>query len=109
MIKTVKSYFDFKKAYEKGKSFGNRNLILYIRKNDLEYTRIGITVSKKTGNAVVRNKIRRRIKEIYREVAPNLKEGYDLIFIIRRNVPDISFQELRSAFYHLIKLSKMGK
>ncbi|NLW42150.1 MAG: ribonuclease P protein component [Tissierellia bacterium] len=109
MIKTVKSYFDFKKAYEKGKSFGNRNLILYIRKNDLDHTRIGITVSKKTGNAVVRNKIRRRIKEIYREVAPNLKEGFDLIFVVRRNVPGISFKELKSAFHHLIRISKMEK
>ncbi len=109
MIHIVKSYFDFKKAYDKGKSFGNRNLILYKRKNDLDYTRIGITVSKKTGNAVVRNKIRRRIKEIYRELAPDIKPGYDLIFIARRNVPDISFQELKSAFNHLIKISKMEK
>lgn len=109
MVQTVKSYFDFKKAYDKGKSFGNRNLILYIRKNDLEYSRIGITISKKTGNAVVRNKIKRRMKEIYREFLPDIKEGYDLIFVIRKNVPDISFQELRSAFKHILKVSKMLK
>ncbi len=109
MTHIVKSYFDFKKAYDKGKSYGNRNLILYIRKNDLDHSRLGITVSKKTGNAVVRNKIRRRIKEIYRELESNIKDGYDLIFVVRRNVPDISFRELRSAFRHLIRISKMEK
>ena len=86
---TVKKYFDFKKAYDKGKSFGNRNLILYIRKNDLDYSRVGITISKKTGKAVVRNKIKRRMKEIYRNNEANIKDGYDLIFIIRRNVTDL--------------------
>lgn len=106
---TVKNYFDFKKAYDKGKSFGNRNLILYIRKNNLDYSRIGITISTKTGNAVVRNKIRRRMKEIYRKKESNIKEGYDLIFIIRRNVPDISFKDLESAFNHIIRISKMEK
>ncbi len=106
---TVKKYFDFKKAYDKGKSFGNRNLILYIRKNDLDYSRVGITISKKTGKAVVRNKIKRRMKEIYRNNEANIKDGYDLIFIIRRNVTDISFKDLESAFKHIIKISKMEK
>lgn len=106
---TVKSYFDFKKAYDKGKSYGNRNLVLYVRKNKLDYSRLGITISKKTGKAVIRNKIKRQMKEIYRKYSPNIKEGYDLIFIIRRNVPDISFKELESAFKHILKVSKMEK
>lgn len=104
---TVKNYFDFKKAYDNGKSYGNRNLVLYIRKNNFDYTRVGFTVSKKIGNAVVRNKIKRQMREIFREFEPCIKEGYDLIFITRKNVPDISFQDLRSAFKHIIKISKM--
>ncbi|MDO5028170.1 MAG: ribonuclease P protein component [Bacillota bacterium] len=104
---TVKSYFDFKKAYSKGKSYGNRNLVLYVRKNNLAYTRVGFTVSKKVGTAVVRNKIKRRLREIFREYEDSIKEGYDLIFIVKRNVPDISFQQLRSAFFHILKISKM--
>lgn len=106
---TVKKYFDFKKAYDKGKSFGNRNLILYVRRNGLDHSRLGITISKKTGKAVIRNKIRRQIKEIYREFEPNIKVGYDLIFIVRRNVPGISFADLKSAFKHILKISKMEK
>ena len=107
MVKTVKSYFDFKKAYDHKKSFGNRNLILYVRKNGLEYSRRGISISKKTGSAVVRNKIKRRMKEIYRHYYKDILPGYDLIFVIRRNVPDISFIELKSAFKHILKISKM--
>ena len=104
---TIKSYHDFKKAYDHGRSFGNRNLILYTRKNGTNKTRIGITISKKTGKAVVRNKIRRQMKEIYRELEPNIKDGYDLVFIVRRNVPDITFWQLRSAFDHILKVSRM--
>ncbi len=106
---TVKSYRDFKKAYDNGKSFGNRNLVLYVRKNGLDHSRLGITISKKTGNAVIRNKIKRRVREIYRECEDDLKTGYDYVFIIRRNVPNISFDELRGSFYHIIKISKIRK
>lgn len=106
---TVKSYFDFKKAYTTGKSYGNRNLVLYVRKNNLGYTRVGFTVSKKIGTAVVRNKIKRRLREIFRTYEDSIKEGYDLIFIVKKNVPDISFKDLKSAFYHILKISKMVK
>lgn len=107
MVATIKSYFDFKRAYEKRKTFGNRNLTLYIKKNDLGYSRLGITVSKKIGKAVVRNKIRRRMKEIYREFEPKIAQGYDLVFVVKKNVPDISFIELKSAFRHILKISKL--
>lgn len=109
MVKTVKSYFDFKKAYERKKSFGNKNLVLYIRENGLPYSRLGITVSKKVGNAVVRNKTKRRIKEIYRSEVENIKPGYDLIFVAKNHVPDLSFQELRGSFLHILKVAKMVK
>ena len=49
------------------------------------------------------------MKEIYRNNEANIKDGYDLIFIIRRNVTDISFKDLESAFKHIIKISKMEK
>lgn len=108
-MNTIKKYRDFKKAYDHGKSFGNRNLVLYVRKNNTDETRLGITISKKTGNAVVRNKIRRQIKEIYREFQPRIKTGYDLVFIVKRNVPGISFAQLKSAFNHILRVSRMYK
>lgn len=109
MVKTVKSYFDFKKAYNKRKSFGNKNLVLYIRKNNLPYSRLGLTVSKKVGNAVVRNKIKRRMKEIYRSEVDKIKDGYDLIFVVKKHVPDLDFWELRGSFLHILRISNMYK
>lgn len=106
---TIKTHRDFRLAYDHGKSFGNRNLILYIRKNGTRKSRIGFTISKKTGNAVTRNKIRRRLREITREYAPRIKDGYDLVFIVRRNVPTITFWQLRSAFNHILRISGMYK
>jgi len=105
----LRKNMEFKKVYSGGKNFWNRNLILYIRKNKLEESRFGVTITKKIGNAVVRNKIKRRIKEIYRLNMYRIKDGYDLIFIPKKNVVDISYKELESALIHILKLSNMLK
>lgn len=105
----LRKNMEFKKVYSTGKNFWNRNLVLYVRKNNLEETRLGITITKKIGNAVTRNRIRRRIKEIYRLNIHRIKDGYDLIFIPKKNVIDISYKELESALIHILKISKMLK
>ena len=98
---------DFKKVYKKGKNYWNRNLILYIMKNGLDYTRIGFSVTKKIGNSVVRNKIRRRMKEICRQNLNNIGKGYDIIFIPKKNVVDITYRDLKSAMLHILKKSNI--
>ena len=105
----LRKNMEFKKVYTGGKNFWNRNLVLYIKKNNLEEPRLGITITKKVGNAVVRNKIRRRIKEIYRLNLHKIKGGYDLIIIPKKNVVDISFKDLESALNHILKRSNMFK
>jgi len=95
---------EFKKVYSGGKNYWNKYLIIYVRKNNLNYTRIGYSISKKVGNSVVRNKIRRRMKEIYRLKLNNIKEGYDIIIIPKRNAVNISYLELESAMLHIFKL-----
>ncbi|WFA08316.1 ribonuclease P protein component [Tissierella sp. Yu-01] len=105
----LRKNLEFRKVYNNGKNFWNRNLVLYIRKNDLEETRLGLTITKKVGNAVVRNKIRRRLKEIYRLNLYRVKDGYDLIIIPKKNVVDISYKELESALIHILKISGMLK
>ena len=103
----LRKNMEFKKVYSGGKSYWNRNLILYVRKNELENSRIGITITKKIGNAVVRNRIRRRIKEIIRLKLGNIKDGYDLIIIPKKNVQDISYKDLESAMIHIMRISKI--
>lgn len=105
----LRKNIEFKRVYNGGKNFWNRNLILYIKKNKLEESRLGITITKKIGNAVVRNKIRRRIKELYRLNMHRFKNGYDLIFIPKKNVVDLSYKELESAFLHILKISGILK
>jgi ribonuclease P protein component len=105
----LKSNMEFQKIYNKGKNYWNRNLILFVKKNDLGYTRVGYTITKKIGNSVVRNRIRRQMKEVYRLNFYRIEKGYDLIFIPKKNIIDISFKELESAILHIMKLSKVIK
>lgn len=101
----LRKNIEFKRVYNKGKNYWNRNLILYVRKNGLEETRLGITITKKIGNAVIRNKIRRRMKEIYRLNHERVKPSYDLIFIPKKNVVDLSYKELENSLIHILKIS----
>mgnify|MGYP001130864954 CR=1 FL=1 len=100
---------EFKRVYKRGKNYWNRNLVLYVMRNQLNNSRIGFTVTKKIGNSVVRNRVRRRMKEIYRKNFDNIKEEYDIIFIPKKNVVDISYKELESAMFHILKMAHLLK
>ncbi len=106
---SLRSMMEFKKVYSLGNNYWNRNLILYVRKNEINFTRIGYSITKKIGNAVVRNKIRRRMKEIIRLNYNDLLEGYDLVLIPKRNVVDITYEELENAILHILQISKLLK
>ncbi|HZK33387.1 MAG TPA: ribonuclease P protein component [Tissierellaceae bacterium] len=105
----LRSNMEFKKVYKYGKNYWNRNLILYVKKNDLGYTRVGYSITTKIGNSVVRNRIRRQMKEIYRLNFNLIKNNYDLIFIPKKNVVGISYDELESAMIHIMNLAKLLK
>lgn len=88
----LKKNKDFQLIYQQKKSFIGKYLVLYIRKNNLDDVRIGFTVSKKIGKAVVRNKVKRRLKEICRVNVSRFAPGYDLIFVARGKIKGISYQ-----------------
>ena len=88
---------DFQRTYKKGRSQAHYLLVLVYRKNGTGGNRIGFSVSKKYGNAVARNKIRRRLKEIVAKEKMKLKTGYDMIFVVRKNAQDAAFAQLRQA------------
>ena len=85
---TIKKNSDFRRLYAKGKSAVNPYLVLYCRKNRQGVSRVGYTVSAKLGHAVVRNRVRRRYREIYRLNLPQLRPGYDLILVARSRSAD---------------------
>ncbi len=105
----LRNNMEFRKVYNKGKNYWNRNLVLFVKKNNLGYTRVGYTITKKVGNSVVRNRIRRQMKEIYRLNFDRIEKDYDLIFIPKKSVVDISFIELESAMIHIMKISRLIK
>ena len=76
--KSLKLNHLFRRLYHKGKSCANKYLVLYCRKNGSQENRIGLTVSGKLGHAVVRNKIRRRLREIYRLHEAEFRPGWDI-------------------------------
>ena len=80
---TLKENCDFRRLYGKGKSFQSPALVSYVMKNRAGICRIGITTSKKIGNAVERNRSRRVIRAAYREIEEKINGNYDIVFVAR--------------------------
>lgn len=90
----------FRRLY---RSSGQANscLVLYARKNRTAANRVGITVSKKLGKAVVRNRVRRRIREVYRLNEDRFAPGWDIVIVARSRAVDVSFQKLTDSLLSL--------
>ena len=91
----------FRRLYAKGKSAANSYLVVYCRKNGSSENRIGFTVSKKLGHAVVRNRVRRRLREIYRLHEEEFRQGWDLVVVARSRTVNAPYAKLDRAFMHL--------
>lgn len=106
---SLKKNKDFQKVYKKGKSYANKYLVMYVLKNDLEKNRIGISVSKKVGNSVIRHHLTRLIRESYRLHEDVFDSGLDIVIIARNSAREIGFHEVESALLHLGSLQKIIK
>ena len=95
---TLKKNSDFRRLYAKGKSAVNPYLVVYCRRNREGVNRLGYTVSVKLGHAVVRNRVRRRLREIYRLNAPQLKQGHDIVVVARSRAVGSEYRKLNAAF-----------
>ena len=106
---SLKKNKDFQTVYRQGKSYANKYLVLYIMEKQTKKNRIGISVSKKVGNSVVRHHLTRLIRESYRLQEECFQRGYDLVVIARRSAKDVTYKEMESALIHLGKLHKIYK
>lgn len=91
----------FRRLYAKGKSAANSYLVVYCRRNGTDENRIGFTVSKKLGHAVVRNRVRRRLREIYRLHEQEFRQGWDLVVVARSRTVGAPYAKLDRAFLNL--------
>ena len=101
---SLKKNADFQNVYKCGKSFANKYLVMYVKENDLSTNRIGISVSKKVGNSVVRHRVKRLILESYRLHEDMFNSSLDMVIIARSTAKDKSYKEISSAVMHLGKL-----
>ncbi len=98
---SLKKNMDFQNVYKNGKSYANKYLVMYVLKNDLNKNRIGISVSKKVGNSVIRHRITRLIRESYRLQEDVFNSSLDIVVIARSTAREVGYKEIESALLHL--------
>ena len=103
----VKREKDFKAIFKDGTSFANRKFVVYQLENQQNHFRVGLSVSKKLGNAVTRNQIKRRIRHILQSVKGSLVEHVDFVVIARKGVETLDYAEIEKNLLHVLKLSKI--
>ena len=106
---SLKNNRDFQNVYKNGESFANKYLVMYVLENGTGCNRLGISVSKKVGNSVVRHRVKRLIKESYRLHEGIFNSGLDIVVIARQGAATVGFFEVESALLHLAKRHEMIK
>lgn len=104
---SLKKSKDFQKVYNKGNSYANRLLVMYVLENHTDKNRLGISVSKKVGNSVIRHHLTRLIREGYRLQEDMFNSGLDIVVIARGTARDASFHQISNALKHLGGLHKI--
>ncbi|WP_208587159.1 ribonuclease P protein component [Gracilibacillus suaedae] len=104
----IKKNSEFQEVFKKGASFANRQLVIYyLHKEQQQHYRVGLSVSKKIGNAVVRNQVKRYIRQAFLELDTNIKSDYDIIIIARQPTKEMDFHEIKKSVNHLLYKTKL--
>ena len=106
---SLKKNHQFQFVFRNGKSYANKYLVMYVKENGLDKNRIGISVSKKVGNSVVRHRVTRLVRESYRLHESIFNSGLDIVIVARGSAATVGYNEVESALLHLGKLHKIIK
>ncbi|RDW15250.1 ribonuclease P protein component [Oceanobacillus arenosus] len=99
----IKKNTEFQHVFKKGKSFANRQLVIYyVQKQDQEHFRVGLSVGVKIGNAVTRNRIKRYLRQAFQELNDSILYPHDIVIIARQPTKDMEFTEIKKSVAHLL-------
>lgn len=101
----VKSESDFQKVFHRGKSTANRQFVVYVlNKSEQKHFRVGISVGKKIGNAVIRNKVKRLIRQALTEMdqEQKIKQDMDFLVIARKPTAEMGAEEVKKSLHHVL-------
>ena len=107
--KMIKRRYEFSRLYSKGKFYFSNQLTMYLLKNNKEFNKLGIAVGRKNGKAVYRNRIKRLIKENYKNFELQIKVGYNILISVNKkcDIKNIDFYEVEKNFQELLKKSEL--
>lgn len=106
---SLKRNKNFRHVYRVGKSNASRQLVLLSARSKEPRVRVGFSVSKKIGNSVVRNRVKRRLREAFTPLIPGVKEGFDLIFIARDAAVEERFSAICASMRYLLQKANLLK
>ena len=106
---SLKKNSDFQNVYKNGRSFVNKYLVMYVLENNRNINRLGISVSKKVGNSVVRHRFTRLVRESYRLHENIFNSGLDIVVVARKSAASVGYEEIESALLHLAKIHQILK
>ena len=99
----LKKRWEFQRAYQKGSKYWNRYFVIYVYHTRFNYLRLGITASKKVGKSVQRNRVKRLIREAFRQLRPRLKTGYDIVVVGRTPACQLTCHEAEDRLSDLFR------
>jgi ribonuclease P protein component len=105
----LKKNYEFKKVYNEGKYYVEKYVVMYIVMNNSASNRVGFSVSKKVGNSVVRNRVKRLMKEIYRNYAGDMKLGYDIVFTGRVGSSSADYRLIEKNMISILNKAKLNR
>lgn len=107
--KMLKKNYEFKQVLSKGNYYAGENIIAFILKNNQEINFLGLAVSTKIGKAYQRNRIKRLLRENYKNIEKSLKKGYSIVFLIKKNkkATEINFKKIEKDMIHLFNHAKI--
>ncbi len=104
---SLKKNHQFRTVFQKGRSRADRYFVMYVLENGEEYNRIGISVSKKVGNSIVRHRVTRLVRESYRLQEAMFNSGLDIVIVARKSAASVGFHETEKSLLHLGKLHQI--